>query len=95
MRKSCPECGLVFRREHGAQTGSMYLTAAVTQVFAAAIAGGIFLLSDWSVALSLGVSIPAVLGFCLWFLPHSQCLWCGVEYLTDLHNGESWVRPRA
>ena len=94
LAERCGECELRFRREPGAQTGSMYLAAAVTEVFAVLLAGGIFVFARWSVALSLAVSVPLVLGFCLWFLPLSQSIWSGVEYLTDLHNREEWVHPR-
>jgi len=72
----------------------MYLTAAVTEVFAALVVAVIWILADWSVALSVGVSLPLVGLFCYGFLPVSQALWVGVEYATDVHNGEEWVRPR-
>ena len=38
---SCAVCGHVFRREAGAQTGSMYVTATVTQVFAVLLIGAL------------------------------------------------------
>ena len=95
LRASCPDCGLVYRREPGAQTGSMYLSAAVTQVFAAGVIAVLVLTTDWGFWPSIAVGGPVVLGFCLVFLPWSQALWTGVEYATDLHNGEPWARPRA
>ena len=79
----CARCGLVYRREQGAQTGSMYLTAAVNQVFAALVILCVFVLTDWSLAVELAVSIPLVVVFCAAFLPFSQTLWAGVEYVTD------------
>ncbi len=91
---SCPECGLVYRREQGAQTGSMYLTAAITQVFAVGLIALCWVVTDWSAAIFLAVSIPVLLAFCAWFLPVAQALWIGVEYVTDAINGEEWVRPR-
>lgn len=94
MHEACPVCGLVFRRESGAQTGSMYLCAAVTEVFAAAVALGLFLLTDLSVPAGLAVGVPLVAGFCYAFLPLAMSLWTAVEYTTDLHNGESWAVPR-
>jgi uncharacterized protein (DUF983 family) len=93
-RRECDACGLVFRREQGAMTGSMYLSAAVTEIAAAALILGIFFGTDWSVALSLAVSVPLVLAFCAWWLPRSIGLWVALEYLTDAGNGEPWVDPR-
>jgi len=91
LRERCPSCGLVLRREQGAQTGSMYLTASVNQVFAAVVILIVFGLTDWSLGLELAVSIPLVALFCLAFLPFSQVIWAGVEYVTDCINGEPWV----
>ena len=55
----------------GAATGSMYISAAVTEVFAAAVALGLFFLTDWSVTTGLLVGGPLVLCFCYAFLPVS------------------------
>jgi len=94
LAESCSVCALVFRREQGAQTGSMYMTAAVTQVFAALLIGLAWIFTDWSVPVFLAVSLPLALVFCFAFLPVSQALWCGIEYVTDVANGEDWARPR-
>jgi uncharacterized protein (DUF983 family) len=91
---SCAECGLVFRREQGAQTGSMYVSAAVTEVFAALVILVVVALTDWSTTVRIAVGVPLVLVFCYLFLPYSQSLWVAVEYGTDVHNGEDWARPR-
>ncbi len=90
----CAECGLVFRREQGSQTGSMYVSAAVTEIFAALLILVVVALTDWSTATRIAVGVPLVLAFCFLFLPYSQSLWVAVEYGTDLHNGEEWARPR-
>jgi uncharacterized protein (DUF983 family) len=94
-RQECAHCGLVFRREQGALTGSMYLSAVVTEILAAGLVIAIFLVTDWGTALSLGVSVPIVLLFSLWWLPRSIGLWVAIEYVTDLHNGEPWTDPRS
>jgi uncharacterized protein (DUF983 family) len=94
LRESCPVCGLVYRREQGAQTGAMYLTAAVNQLFAVAVMAAFWFFSDWGVAASLAVAVPVVLGFSVLFLPYSMALWVAVEYWTDVKNGERWVSPR-
>ena len=95
LRERCPHCDLVLRREHGAQTGSMYLTAAVGQVFACAVIWAVWLATDWGVAVSIAVSLPLVLAFCVAFLPFSQSIWVAIEYTTDAVNGEEWVRQRS
>lgn len=92
LASECRQCGLVYRREQGAQTGSMYLSAAVTQCFAALVIGLVWFLTDWSVPLATGVSLVLVGGFCAFFLPYSQALWVAVEYVTDVINREAWTR---
>ena len=87
----CEQCGLVYRREAGSQTGSMYLSAAITEVFAAALCVGIFLLTDWSTSVSIAVALPTVLLLSYWFLPKSMGLWVAVEYAADVSNREGWI----
>ena len=70
----------------------MYLSAAVTQVFACALIFAIWFLTDWSVLVSTAVSLPLVALFCVVFLPYSQSIWVAVEYTTDVINDEEWVR---
>ncbi len=83
--------GLVFRREQGAMTGQMYLSAAVGQVLAALMFLGVWLFTDWGAGLALAVTLPVMVGFSYWFLPHSMALWVAIEYLTDRGNREPWV----
>jgi hypothetical protein len=75
-------------------TGSMYLSAAVTELFAALLVGGIWIATDWGAALSIAVGLPLVLAFTYAFLPVSRALWVAVEYATDVSNREPWVEPR-
>jgi uncharacterized protein (DUF983 family) len=91
----CEVCGLLYRREDGAELGSMYLTATVSQVFAAAVFWVIWLTTDWSANLALAVGAPVVIAFCYSFLPLSMSLWTAVEYVTDVSNQEWWARPRS
>lgn len=91
MHASCPSCGLVYRRESGAQTGSMYLIATATELFTAALVIAVFALTDWDPWTSILVCLPLVLGFCYAFLPWSMSLWVAVEYATDRLNRESWA----
>ena len=92
LQPSCGSCGLVYRREQGAMTGQMYLSAAVGQVLAALLFLGVWLGTDWGAALALAVTLPLMLGFSYWFLPRSMALWVAVEYLTDRGNREPWAR---
>lgn len=94
LNDACAACGLVFRRESGAQTGSMYLSAAVSEIFAAAVALALFFVTPWKPAVELTLGIAFVLGFSYAFLPLSIALWTAVEYLVDVSNGESWTAPR-
>ncbi len=94
LAEACSRCGLVYRRESGAQTGSMYLSAAVTQVFAAAVIFAFAVGTDRPAWRMIAVGLPLVLAFCAFFLPRSMALWVAVEYATDVGNGEPWVAPR-
>src|SRR5688572_9065264 len=80
LHERCPVCGLVFRRESGSQTGSMYLSAAVTEIFAALVALALFFFTDWSTTVALTVGAIAVIGFSYSFLPTSMALWTAIEY---------------
>lgn len=94
LERDCSACGLVYRREQGAQTGAMYLTAAVNELFAVAVLLFLWFVVDWSVVQSLVVGLSVVLAFSVAFLPYSMALWVAIEYWTDVHNGESWTSPR-
>jgi uncharacterized protein (DUF983 family) len=92
LHATCSECGLLFRREAGAQTGSMYLTAVLTEVFAAAVIVFLWWRFDWTTAWFITVAVPAVLAFCAFSLPLAQALWVGIDYVTDLEGHEPWAR---
>jgi len=94
LNERCEVCGLVYRREQGAELGAMYLSATVSQLFAAGVFLVVWLGTDWSPAFSLLVSTPLVLAFCYSFLPWSMRLWTAVEYAHDVGNREWWARPR-
>jgi uncharacterized protein (DUF983 family) len=94
LKTQCETCGLVFRREQGAMTGSMYLSAVVTELFAASLVAAVWLCTNWTVTTSLLVSVPILIAFTYWFLPRSMALWTSTEYATDVFNGESWAKPR-
>ena len=85
LRDDCESCGLVFRKD-GGMTGQMYVSAAVTEVFALAILVVIYLATDWSTAVSLTVGLSLVVVFSYWLLPRSMAFWVGVEYATDTAN---------
>jgi len=93
LSPGCDSCGLVYRREQGSQTGSMYLTAVITEIFAVLMIGTAYIFTDWSTQVFLAVSVPSMLLFSAWLLPVAQALWVGVEYSTDVGNKEDWVDP--
>jgi uncharacterized protein (DUF983 family) len=90
----CDVCGLIYRREHGAELGAMYLSATVSQMFAAFLFLFVWLVTDWGSWISLGVTTPLVLAFCYTFLPWSMRLWTAVEYVHDVGNRDWWARQR-
>jgi uncharacterized protein (DUF983 family) len=94
LASTCPECGLVYRREQGAQTGSMYLTAAISEVFAAVLIFVFWWSFDWTPLAFVLVTAPIVLAFCAVLLPFAQAAWVGVEYATDLAARAPWAELR-
>jgi len=88
---SCPHCGLLYRREQGALTGTMYMTAAVGEVFAAALIFLFWYAFEWTTLEFVLVTTPLAFLFCTLFLPVAQAVWVGVEYATDLQSREPWV----
>jgi uncharacterized protein (DUF983 family) len=92
LAEACPACGLRFRRESGAMTGQMVLSAAVTEVFAAVLVLAVFWLTDWGPVTSIAVGLPLVVGFCYWSLPRFMALWVAVEFMTDVANREPWTQ---
>lgn len=95
LAERCDHCGLVYRRAPGAQTGSMYVCAAVTEAFAAVLILLVFVCTDWTPAFAMAVGIPLVLAFSYAFLPYSMAMWVGADYLTDVGNREWWAQLRA
>lgn len=95
LADDCEQCGLVYQRESGAVTGSMYLSAAVTQIVAASLLLAVPLLTDWSPWFSIAVTVPPIALFCYAFLPVSRSLWVAVEYWSDLQNEEVTFQPGA
>ena len=94
LAPSCSECGLLYRREAGAQTGAMYLCATLTECFAAALALALFFLTDLDTAPALALGVVVVVVFSYLMLPLAMALWTAVEYATDVSNGERWAAPR-
>jgi uncharacterized protein (DUF983 family) len=94
LRDRCSVCGLIYRREPGAELGSMYLSATVSQLFAAGVFLVLWLGTSWSATVSLAVSLPVVIAFCYGILPTSMAVWTAVEYVTDVGSREWWAKPR-
>jgi uncharacterized protein (DUF983 family) len=94
LNPECPACGLRFRREHGSQTGAMYLSATLTEIFAAGVALALFFLTDLDKSTALGLGIAVVVVFSYTLLPITMAVWTAVEYATDVSNSEPWTVPR-
>lgn len=94
LATDCAQCALVYRREPGAQTGSMYLTAILSELFAAGLIFLFWWRFDWTPLAFVLVTAPLVLAFSILALPWCQALWVGVEYATDLEGREPWAELR-
>ena len=83
MNSVCAVCDLRFERAQGYWVGAIYVNYAVTTVIA--IAGYLVLwrLADLSTAWQLGLWLPFVVAFPLWFFPYSRSLWLAVEYAIN------------
>ena len=91
LAQKCEHCELVYRREDGAMTGQMYLSAVVTEIFAALLVLAVFFGTDLGPAISIAIGLPLVIVFSFWFLPKAMALWVGIEFLTDSVNREPWA----
>jgi uncharacterized protein (DUF983 family) len=67
-------------------TGQMYLSAAVTEVFAAILVAAVFILTDWGARTSIAVGLPLVVAFSYLTLPRFTGMWVAIEYLTERAN---------
>ena len=92
LAERCETCGLVFRREDGAMTGQMYLSAAVTEIVAGLFVLAIFFGTDLGPIPSIAIGLPLIVAFSYWFLPKAMGLWVAIEFMTDVGNREPWVR---
>jgi uncharacterized protein (DUF983 family) len=83
MTPSCALCGLVFERAQGYWVGAIYVNYTATTVIA--IAGYLLLwrLAGASTAVQLGIWIPFVILFPLWFFRYSRSVWLAVEYFVN------------
>ncbi|MFT5050891.1 MAG: hypothetical protein ACI8QZ_002297 [Chlamydiales bacterium] len=91
LAQECSDCSLVYRREAGGMTGQMYLTAIVSEIFAAGLILAIFFGTDLKPAASIGIGLPLVVGFSYWFLPKGMALWVAIEFITDIANREPGI----
>lgn len=94
LHERCGHCGLVYRREPGAELGSMTLVAVVTELLAGALFLLVWALTDWGAGTALALTVPVTVAFCYACQPYCMALWVAVDYLTDLSNGEWWAKPR-
>ena len=83
LLQSCSDCGLCYRKESGAMTGQMYLTAIITEIFTAVLVLVVFFLTDLDTLSSIALGLPLVVLFSYLVLPISMRIWVAVEYVTD------------
>jgi len=88
LRRSCPECRWVVEREPGTVTGAMYVVAVLTQVMAVALWLALQW-TDWSAVTQVVFALPLLAALSLMSLPLSKGLWVGLEYYTDVMQGET------
>ena len=94
LKERCGVCGLLYRREHGAELGSMYLVTTVTMLLGGVFVLAVFFGTSWGAWTSLAVGLPLVVAASYAFQPYSMALWVAVEYLHDVASHEWWARPR-
>jgi hypothetical protein len=71
----------------------MYLSAVVTEIFAAVLVLALWFFTDWNPAIALSAGAVLVVLFAYFWLPRAIALWVAIEYTTDVHNGERWATP--
>jgi uncharacterized protein (DUF983 family) len=88
LRRVCTDCRWVVEREPGTVTGAMYLVAIFTQVLAVALWLALQW-TDWSAGAQVAFALPLLAALSLLSLPLSKGLWIGLEYYTDVMQGET------
>jgi len=95
MHDDCAACGLHYEREAGYFVGAIYVNYAVT----VAIAGGVVLLLDVTIGLTLaqqlalGIALGALVP--LTFFRYARSLWLCLDYLvTAADERAEWRRRR-
>ena len=90
----CEVCGLVYRREPGAELGAMMLASVLNTGIAAAAFLVVWTSTDMGGLTAFWLVAPIVLLACYSLAPWCMSIWVAVEYLTDVGNGEWWARRR-
>jgi len=87
---ACAFCAYEFQRERGgSMIGGMYVSAAITQLFAILLIVSVWVFTDWSPGFSIAVCVPISVLFSLWFFSYSKTIWASVDYLIDAFSEES------
>ena len=94
LRERCGVCGLVYRREPGAELGSMMISTLVHSGLAALLFFAVWGWTDVGPWMGLAVCAPVMVGTSYGLLPTSMAAWVAIEYMTDVASGEWWARPR-
>ena len=83
MRTTCPECGLVFEREHGYFTGAMVVSYGIAVVVYTALVLVLWSLPGWRAELALLVAgalflltVPAIFRY-------SRVIWMHFDHALD------------
>ncbi len=94
LRERCPVCGLVYRREPGAELGSMMISTLVHSALATALFFAVVWWTNLSPWAGLALCGPVMVGTSYGLLPTSMAVWVAIDYMTDVASGEWWARPR-
>lgn len=83
LHSACSSCEMPYRREQGAMTGQMVLSAVLTEIFAVLVSLALFFLTDLDRSQGLLIGVPTVVGFSYWCLPRMMAAWVAIEFFTD------------
>lgn len=94
LHERCPVCGLIYRREPGAELGAMTLSTLVNTGLAAVLFLLVWGFTDLGSWVALALSAPLMVAVSYALLPACMSTWVAIDYLTDVYNREWWARPR-
>jgi uncharacterized protein (DUF983 family) len=94
LSERCAVCGLIYRRDPGAELSAMTLSCLVNSALSSVLFLSLALATDWGAVVGFSIGAPAALGMSYALAPLCMAVAVAVDYLGDVWGGEWWAHPR-